>query len=363
MINITQYVKDELHTFDEKPFNPVDSLILAWMSYIKYPYSIVVPNSFNGIKIKDLYLAEHFDVMFKRVYDEPASREIFSYLACNPRYRNIEVKGYRVTFDKDEEKQFAAATFKLKEGLHYVSFRGTDATIVGWKEDFNMAYSYAVPAQVEAANYLNDVMKQIKGDILIGGHSKGGNLAVYAAINCDDKYKSRIKKIYSHDGPGFHKEVLESEDFLKIGDKIEKTVPQSSVFGMILESQENFNIVKSNKMSFWQHNPFSWMIEGDDFVKVDSLAAGARYFDSTISDWMYSKTREERELFIDTLFEIIETTDAKTFKDISNQWSKNAPLIFNTAANVDDETKSFIKSTVVELIKTAFKNVPELFKK
>lgn len=105
------------------------------------------------------------------------------------------------------------------------------------------------------------------------------------------------------------------------------------------------------------------MIEGDDFVKVDSLAAGARYFDSTISDWMYSKTREERELFIDTLFEIIETTDAKTFKDISNQWSKNAPLIFNTAANVDDETKSFIKSTVVELIKTAFKNVPELFKK
>lgn len=363
MYNIVEYVKKQLNTFDENDFNSVDSLVLAWMSYVKYPTEIVEQNNMRGIKIKDLYLAEYFDDMFLNVYDEPDSREIFANLAASPRYRNIEIKQYRVIFNRNEEKQFAAATFKLKDGLHYVSFRGTDSTIVGWKEDFNMAYTYSVPAQIEAVKYLEEVMENIEGDFLVGGHSKGGNLAVYSVINCEDKYKERVKKVYSHDGPGFHSEVLQSEEFLKIANKIENTVPQSSVFGMILENQENYNIVKSNKLTFWQHNPFSWMIEGEEFVKVENLAPSARFFDSTISDWMYSKTREERELFIDTLFEIFEKTDANTFKDISDDWQKNAPILFENVSNVDNETKEFVKETVVALIKIAFKNVPELFKK
>ena len=161
--------------------------------------------------------------------------------------------------------QFAAMTFDLPDGSSYIAFRGTDATIVGWKEDFNMAFQYPVPSQAEAADYLNEAARHCRGKLYVGGHSKGGNLAVYAAANCRPDVSARLARVFSHDGPGFLEQALQSEAFRQVLPKIEKTLPQSSMIGMLLEHQENYKIVKSSSISIWQHNPFSWEINGDDF--------------------------------------------------------------------------------------------------
>lgn len=362
MDNIVSYAEKTLNSFADQPFSSVDSLILSWVSYFRFPEAMAEIRTWNGIRLAELFQAEHFAELFRNNWDPASSRSLLTAMAASPRFRNIRVMGYTERRDAAAEKQFAAVSFQISEDLCYIAFRGTDSTLIGWKEDFNMAFQYPVPAQADAALYLEEAAEHCSGTILVGGHSKGGNLAVYAAANSTEPFRGRIGAVYSHDGPGFLDSVLKSEAFTSISAKINKTVPQSSLIGMLLEHQESFQIVKSTRFSVWQHDPFSWVIEDDHFSFVSDLTSDAKYLDHVLNQWLTSLTREERERFVDLLFSLVDTDNIETTAQLRAQWQKNIPLALHAASNLDSETKEFAGRAIKALLSLSVKSFPEIWK-
>lgn len=365
MFNITNYAKDMMLCFDEYPFNAVDSLVLSQLSYLR------IGRIFDKLKtiqdkvlIKDLYKAEHFEGMLYNVWSPEDNKELLLAVAASPRFRDIQIDDYINTVDETSEKQFSAMTFYLSSKLVYLAFRGTDATLIGWKEDFNMSFTMPVPSQDEALNYLNKVAVNEQLDIMLGGHSKGGNLAVYATMFAKDSIKKRIIAVYSHDGPGFSKEVINSQTYQSITHLINKTIPQSSFIGLLLENQNHYEVVKSGSFWFYQHDPFSWEIKDNDFIYVDKLTNAAKYTNKTINEWLNTATKEERELFIDTLYQVIKASDAKTIYDFKKDIIQEGKNILAAINDVDDKTKKFVMQTIKELVTLSLKNlVPTIPKK
>lgn len=216
-----------------------------------------------------------------------------------------------------EEKQFSAVSFMLPGGSTFVAFRGTDDTLVGWKENFNMSFMHPVPAQEEAVQYLEYIAGHTEGNIYVGGHSKGGNLAVYAAVKASPVVKERIEAVYNNDGPGFDRDFIESEDYLAMRDRIHTLVPQSSVVGMMLEHEERYTVVKSTTTGLLQHNGLTWAVMGGSFIKLDAIDDRSRLIDSSLKAWLAEISAEDRERFVDELYEAVSATNAKTLSELS----------------------------------------------
>lgn len=355
---IVEYAQHTLKPFDELPFNAIDSLILSCMAYVRLPdQALPALTNDKGTAFKELYLAEEFAKMFYTVYSAPHSKDLLAALCASPRFRNMKVKDYQQKSDAQSSMQFAAVCFQLNENLAYVAYRGTDATVVGWKEDFNMAFQYPVPSQEMASRYLEEVSQHLKGSLIVGGHSKGGNLAVYASMNVSEAIQDRILSIYSLDGPGFPNEILNSEAFGKIAQKVKKILPQSSVIGMLLEHQEDFTIIKSNRFSVWQHDPYSWEVEHDHFIEISHLTPGASYLNRTINAWLMQITPSERERFISSLYRILAKNDTKTSKEFKNQIPHYLPYYIQAASELDEDTKHFLKNTLKEMAALSIKSI------
>lgn len=349
MENIINYAEKELATLNEKEFNAIDSLILSQISNILLNNLVGCINSNREpVKFKDLLKAELFPRMFDKVPYEESTKQLLFCLAASPRFRDIRINYHISKTDTISEKQFSATTFILNNTYAYIAFRGTDYSVVGWKEDFNMAFTDVIPSQIEGVEYLNTIAKLIPHSLYVGGHSKGGNIAVYASMNCNYRVAPRIKKIFSHDGPGFREEIIKSDSFAKIKDKIHKTLPHSSLIGMLLENHEDYHIVKSNKLGgLRQHNPFSWEITNFDFNYLEKLSAGSRYTNATLHRWLSEVCDEKRKLFIEALFDVFDSTKSETFIEINQNWRKNIPIILDALKNMDTE----VKSMIIELIK------------
>ena len=357
MKNIITYTQENLNTFDQYPFNSVDSLILSSAAYIHFPDVIPETKNWKGIRLQELYRAELFDEMFHNIPLCEDTKQLFYAMAASPRFRNIRIMGYTEQFDLTTEKQFSAMTFQLRPDLYYIAFRGTDSTLVGWKEDFNMAFKCPVPSQEEAVRYLEKATFYCRGKLLTGGHSKGGNLAVYAAAMCRKNIQSRIEKIYSHDGPGFLESTLQSRDFKQISARIEKTIPQSSIIGMLLEHQEDYTIVKSNKSGLLQHDQFTWEIEGNNFIYIDKLTKDAKFADKTLTDWLHQISEDDRERFVDALYGVLNANHLTSIDDFRSDWQTAIPATFHAIAQLDGDTKKFILHTLKKLASMGIKNV------
>lgn len=356
MKNIITYTQENLDTFDKLPFNSVDSLILSSAAYIHFPDVIPEVENWKGIRIQELYRAEYFEEMFHNVPLCDDTRQLFFALAASPRFRDIRVMGYTEQFDLTTEKQFSAVTFQIQPKLYYIAYRGTDSTLVGWKEDFNMAFKSPIPSQEEAVRYIEKAALYCPGKILTGGHSKGGNLAVYAAAMCRENIQSRIERIYSHDGPGFLADTLQSREFQQISSRIEKTLPQSSIVGMLLEHQEDFRIVRSNKSGLLQHDQYTWEIENNDFVYIENLTKDAKFADKTLTDWLGQISEEDRERFVDALYSVLNANHLTTLDDFRTDWQTAIPASFHALSQLDGDTKKFILHTLKELASMGIKN-------
>lgn len=223
-----------------------------------------------------------------------------------------------------------------------------------------MAFQYPVPAQKAAAEYLAEAAKRCAGSLRVGGHSKGGNLAVYAAAKAGETLQKRIAQVYSHDGPGFLESVLKSGEWSAIALKIHKTLPQSSLVGMLLEQQENFRVVRSDKFSIWQHDPFSWQVEDGDLCYVDALTPGAQYLDRTLNRWVSGLSVLERERFVDSLYGLVDTAKITSLAQLFSDWQESIPALLRAASQLDEDTREFLFQTVKALIALGVKNYPEM---
>lgn len=251
--------------------------------------------------------------------------------------------------------QFSAVVFTLGNDHSYIAFRGTDNSIAGWKENFLMSFTEEVLAQKQAVSYVNHIANQLDGTFYLGGHSKGGNLAVYAGANVKPEVQDRILKIFSNDGPGFLASVVESEGYKKISHKVKSIIPKSSVVGMLLDTSKNFEVVDSTGHGIFQHDSFLWQVKGAQFIYEDELSKNSRNIDNTLRLWLDKLSLEQREQFFDALFEIIEETGAHTLDELSGEKLKVVNMMIKKYRSMDSETQSLLTKTIEILISTGQK--------
>ena len=347
--NVFGYLAREFESLEERPLSDVDSLVLACLSYYRLPPELKAARTHEGASMTELFRADWFEGMTLGLWDPEGLVRLLAGVAASPRFRDVRASDYADEFDVRAEKQFSACTLRLPTGDAYVSFRGTDNSLVGWKEDFNMAFETGVPSQRSALAYLERVAPTIPGRIYLGGHSKGGNLAVYAASRCSEEVASRIERAFSHDGPGFTEETLADELWQDRAHLVSKTVPRSSLIGMLFERQESHVVVSSSETGVMQHNPFSWVVEGIEFVRAEDLGRGASFLDDGLNEWISSLTNEEREGFVDTLFSVLHASGRSTFADIVADWQVTFPAMLREVAKLDPEERSKITGTLGRL--------------
>ena len=355
--NFLSYVRERMDTFAERPLCAVDSLVFSWLAYTHLGLACDRACTARGIALHELLRAEDFDEMFGSSWDEQGSRDLLFAVCASPRFRAARLTDFRFKTDERTEEQFAAMTFRLPDGSSYVAFRGTDSTVVGWKEDFNMTFLSPVPAQEEAAAYLDEVSRVTTGPLYVGGHSKGGNLAVYAAAACAPVLEGRLRRVFSHDGPGFHREFCANEPYRRVMPIVEKTVPKSTMIGAVLSEAPDFEpmIVESEGISLFQHNPFMWEVDvrAAEFVRADGYTASSRFFNSTLDAWMDKYSLAERGKFVDALFDVIGVTGATHFSDIMADIKTSAPLMLEAIEGLDPELQQFVKDVIRSFVRTA----------
>jgi hypothetical protein len=348
--------------FQRAPFNPVDNIILTHISYFPFDRIVGGPEDDEGVTIAEA--AKKITRILKKkpsafddelvFRDDPA---LLAVLGSSGRYGNLELRGYVNQIDPEAEKQFSALSILGCGEMSLISFRGTDNTIVGWKEDFNMTFSPVVPAQREAVLYLENMAPKIRGPLCLGGHSKGGNLAIYAAAFCKKNIRRRIRFIYSNDAPGFNKTVLENSGFLEIRDRIQSFVPQSSVVGMFFEHPENYTVVKSSQTGLMQHDIFSWEVRRDDVVRMKKTNPRNAFLNRTLREWLNGLDGEHRRRFADALYAILLSAETQSLPKLGEDWLRSASLMIQGYSGIDGDTRKLITKTIAAFFKAAGNNI------
>jgi hypothetical protein len=351
--------------FNVSPFNPVDGIIFSQLAYLTLDGIVPGPEEEEGISI----------ALAVRVYNEKSSQpgfklssifkedhELIRELGASRRFGNCQLFGYVNHVDTDREIQFSAVCIYTSDDHCFVAYRGTDSSIVGWKEDFNMCFKDVIPSQLEAVDYLEKMAPQINGPMRVGGHSKGGNLAIYAASNCSGKIQKRITKIYSNDSPGFNKKFIYSDGFNEIKDKISFYVPQSSIIGMFMEHGTDYTVIKSNESGLMQHNLYSWDVSYNDLIRVDKVTVGSKFINDTLRQWIENLGNDERQDFIDAIYHILNVADIKSISELDTSWFTLAGRVFKSLNTVEESKRKLIRQTLKELVRSAGQNIETLLK-
>ena len=294
--------------------NPVDGLIFSTLVYVNF--SAVTPHTpYSRVPLSRAVMLLLADAEVTKKIRVDRDLELLAAVAASERYKHVEIGFYRDIFIPEEDTQFAAMTFFLNDGSAYSAFRGTDYSLVGWKEDFNMSFLDHIPAQRLAVEYLKDLASIFTGPLHLGGHSKGGNLAIYAAAMAGEAIQDRIMDVRNFDGPGFMEHVLEHPGYDRIVPKCRTYLPQSSFFGMLLEREEPHTIIKSRQIGLLQHEPYSWEIMAADFIP-DTQTPDSVFIGKTMKSWLASMSNQERNEFFDAVFGLLMTDNTANVWDI-----------------------------------------------
>lgn len=352
---IIDYVKEYGNiSFREAPMNEVDSLVLCQFSYLKFDGMVPgVEEKRPSVKLRELEKHPGYEGLFADERYEKVNRKLVEAMLAGRRYRNIKMNCHVNIIEKEWETQFSAVTLLLDDGTLYVAFRGTDETIVGWKEDFNMAFLSPVPGQAYSVKYLNAVGARLHRPFYVGGHSKGGNLAVYSVMNCRPEIQNRVIRIYSMDGPGFRPEVLNEANYSMIASRVEKILPHSSLVGMLFESDMRFKVVESKTFGLLQHNPFTWLVKDGKLVEVKDIYESRKQMDNTLNEWILSLDEEQLRIFVDTLFQVINASQVDDLIQLTAEWRKSMNGIISALKEVDDQTVSILKEVIKSLFDIA----------
>jgi len=324
------------------PLGEVDALVLSYLSYM--PFDGIVSSSFGGegVRLGDA-CAQMLEQGVKSACMIDSEQEDCSLLyevQRSIRYAGIRLIGYINRYDREQEEQFSAITFVINSELSFIGFRGTDSTVVGWKEDFNMSFSGEVPAQRNAWYYVQEATKALSGRLILGGHSKGGNLAAYAGIFSPEHIQRRIDSVYNFDGPGFNEAVVSTEEFQKVDMRIRTYVPQSSMIGILLWHTEQFTVVKSDAVSVLQHNPYTWQVMGGRLITVERRTHGSRFAEETLKHWLSEMQPQERRSLIDGIYSVLDASQGRSVAELFEP--RNIVSIVRAAGSMDEQTRDSI---------------------
>lgn len=341
-------------TFDEVSLNVVDALLLSQVSYL----------DFKGIIGDEEERQEATLAQISKRYWELHTQEelencvsfalrttgiLLREMAQTRRFSSLLLRNYASRLDTEAQEQFAAVEIVLGKGESYISYSGTDDSLIGWKEDFNMCFLSPVPAQTDALAYLERILENGRR-VYIGGHSKGGNLAVYATVKCKRIFHRNILCVYNFDGPGFSREFIEGFRYQDVKEKIETWVPESSVVGMLLEHEEDYQVVKSKNNGIMQHDVTSWEVMGSGFIRLPEVKPASRRMAAGVKEWLGGLKPEELEFFSDCIYEVLSVTEAKTLADLNNDKWKSAAAIIRSYNTMDKKAKEMLLALIKAMI-------------
>ena len=360
MKNMLDYIKEFGHvSFEERAFSEIDALVLTELEYL--PLENVVPSDENGenfVTVKEIaeYMQEHKQELFDEnpMMITEERHEVSQVIADAPRFQSLKFFGVVSEWDKDTTKQFAAVTVEVEPSVRLVVFRGTDETLIGWKEDFLMTYSPLVAAQTDAKEYLAKQASLWGGDLMVSGHSKGGNLAIYAAATQVEDVQLRIVDIFCFDSPGLYRSVLETKGYQNIVPLAMRYIPQDSLVGLMLESEVPYVIVKSNATGAMQHSAMTWEIEDGQFIKMEKLTKNSQLNDQTFKKWTESVSDEELELFWNVFFELLFSVGIDTVNDLYGQFMHYVQEFLKAAGDMDEEKRELLTRIALLLVSTRF---------
>ena len=355
MNNIIDYIREYKDiTFKEHPFNEVDALVLSQFSYLKWEHVIPrLQDNDEGITLtemsKRMLDAEVF--VYERFVEN--NRAMWAAMLESKRYSTMKCNYLSVDLNRNLETQFMAFVAFPDDSLPVIVYRGTDETLLGWKEDYNMALNMPIVGQNLASLYLKQVALRLDGKFNIAGHSKGGNLAAYSAMDSSAELRERINIIYDFDGPHFRPELLEKLDYEAIKPKLHKFIPQSSVIGILLETDHYYTVIKSDAYSgIQQHDPFMWVVKGSSFKRLDKVNKHSIRLNEKMIELLWYLTIDQVYEFGRGLFEIvgldkiysIDEIEKKSMGDIASAAIKNI-------SDIDMDTRKLMREVIKEFIK------------
>ncbi len=361
MGNMVDYIHEYgKYTFTEEPLNEVDSLVLCQMVYLNFSSFVPGLEERNApVSIQSIYAHPDRDRILDDYWYRENNKELFAAAAQSVRFGSLKMNYYVNVINVDDETQFCAMTYILDDKNVFIAYRGTDATIIGWKEDLNLAFSKPLQSQYLSTEYMNRVAGYIAGNFYAGGHSKGGNLVVYAAMNCMERTRKKLLHVYNNDGPGFRPEIREQGNYDAIKDRVSKYIPRSSVVGMILEDIDDYEVVESRGVGLLQHNAYSWKIEGKAFVRARNMSSGKMLRDASMNEWILSLSEEEIHTFVDTLYEVISASEASDVFEFGSDWKKCLQNVYEAAKGVDEVTRKAIQKIFRSLFEITVEKLVE----
>ncbi|MBR2950780.1 MAG: DUF2974 domain-containing protein [Lachnospiraceae bacterium] len=345
MGNIIDYVREYgRYDFKERPLCTEDILVLAQLSYLKFE-GLVPTVAQRALAAAVSWMDQNMepDVVFMDQRFRDNNRLLWQALAESKRFSSMQCNYYRSRLDEDKCMQFAAVTFFPQDSCPVVVFRGTDENFVGWREDFYLAFAEPIPAQKESAVYLQQICCLTQEPFVVCGHSKGGNLAVYASMLAEPSVQKRIKQVYSFDGPGFRPEFLQGASYENIRSRVHRILPASSLVGMLLQNYEAYEVIASDAFSVWQHDCYTWRITEGSLVRLADIENKQRRINEVLNRFIFSMEEEELRVFVDTLFGIIEKTGAVTLTEFAADWKKNLKICLKQIRTLDKETGEKIR--------------------
>ena len=351
MGNIMDYIswRGDL-SFEQSQFNEVDNLILACFSYVNLD-GIPAVTKQKGIGLKKL--TEEFMKLhtMKELEADKSFIRLAPFMmmkmAKSVRFGKCVVRNYVNDIVTEAEQQFAAMEIVLEDGTSYVSFRGTDDTIIGWKEDFNLSTG-VVPAQKRAIEYLQKISEHTDGMLRVGGHSKGGNLAIYGSVMCKSAHE-KILEIYSNDGPGFSREFQELPEMKEMMPKIIRIIPEYSIIGTLLEHEKEPVIVASSSKGLLQHDGFSWVVQGPALVRRDSLNKTALRFIEILHKWIDGMDTEQKRLLIEDLFATLQASGYENLSEVQSGGLKSLAAMVKRVEKFAPESRGMMQELLTAI--------------
>lgn len=353
--DIAHYLREQTASFSNVPLNSVDALVLCSASYfyledgaigrVNPEATMPLPMAVCGIPREQLFRNSWLV--------DWNGDALLAALLANPRYAGIDVGYYANIVSDVREEQFSAMTFFLRDERDsmFVAYRGTDDSFAGWKEDFNMAFLETLPSQKTALAYLEGIIDATggAGPVYVGGHSKGGNIAEYAALTASDQAFSRIEAIYNLDGPCFGSDPsarIHDDDFKR---KLHKIVPESSVFGMMLEKRDGYRIIQAQNLGLFQHAPMNWIVRDNDFVTVETLSTDATLFDATMNNWCAGYSPKQREDFIDALYYVVQKSGAKDWTEFDQAYLPHMAKVLAETTKLEPDVRNMVISMFLKV--------------